>query len=98
MVWPPLNHALLIEAIGLTLLALLCTLCSTIITNCSPNPTQSALVTILPLFPARTTLPALFGSQRPPPAPKIFQPIHPIAMMSTWNALDKARQLREASH
>jgi hypothetical protein len=74
MLLPPLNHAILIEAIGLILLALLCTLCSTTVTNYSSNLTQPTLATILPIFLTGTTPLSLFGSQQPPPTPNILQP------------------------
>jgi hypothetical protein len=43
----------------------------------------------------RTTLPSVFDSQQPPLVPNIFQPICPFTVISTWNASDKAHQLRE---
>jgi hypothetical protein len=71
MLRPPLNHALLAVAIGLTSLALLCTPCSTIVTIYSTKPAHPILVTILPLPPMRTTLAPLFGYQLPPLAPNM---------------------------
>jgi hypothetical protein len=67
----------------------------TIVTNYSLNLALSTLAPIPPLLPTQMTLPSLLDSQRPPLAPNIFQPICPVTMMSTRNASDKARQLRE---
>jgi hypothetical protein len=74
MIWPLLNHALFIEAIGLILLALICTLCSTTVTNYSLNSAQPTTATIPSIFLTRMTPPSLFVRQRPPPAPNILQP------------------------
>ncbi len=73
MLWPPLNRTLFIDAIGLILAALLCTLCSTTITNYSLNSAQPTTAIIPSRFSMPTTPPSLFRRQWPPPAPNILQ-------------------------